>query len=107
MVAASRIRTHVRSLERTFVRMLGIGPKRLARLVRLRRLLTRLDACDFESLADLAFACGYSDQPHMIHDFKELTGRLPGEADASRPRLLPDANQTRVVHSYRVGRERA
>jgi AraC-like DNA-binding protein len=88
---------HVRSLERTFREELGVTPKRLIRLVRLRHVLGALHAGRFGTLAELAHAAGYSDQPHMIRDFKQLTGRAPGEEDAFRARPLESA-QTRIVH---------
>ena len=98
---AATLGIHVRSLERLCVGELGMSPKRLARLARLRHVLARLHAGGFGTLADLALECGYSDQPHLIRDFKELTGRLPGERDAALPRRLPAAPRTPVVHRYR------
>jgi AraC-like DNA-binding protein len=98
---AVRLGLHVRSFERRFVEHLGLPPKRLARLVRLRHVLGRLHSRDYATLADLAHACGYADQAHMTRDFKALTGRTPGEADAFRARPLAGAPETRVVHRYR------
>jgi hypothetical protein len=37
----------------------------------------------------------------MCRDFKALTGRAPGEADAARARSLGAAPETGVVHRYR------
>lgn len=90
-----------RSLERLCLQQLGVGPKRLARLVRLRHVLVRLQAGNFGTLAELAHACGYADQPHLIRDFKQLTGRLPGEKDAFRTRPIAGAPRAAVVHRYR------
>jgi AraC-like DNA-binding protein len=98
---ARRLGVHVRSLERRFVEHLGLPPKRLARLVRLRHLLARLHRGGYGTLADLAHACGYADQAHMTRDFRDLTGRPPGEKDAFRARPLPGAPETRIVHRYR------
>jgi AraC-like DNA-binding protein len=98
---AARLGIHVRSLERLCLGELGMSPKRLTRLVRLRHVLIRLHAGGFGTLADLAHDCGYADQPHLIKDFKELTGRLPGERDAIRPRRLESTPRTSVVHRYR------
>jgi hypothetical protein len=36
----------------------------------------------------------------MNRDFKELTGRAPGEKDAFRARPLAGAPETRIVHRY-------
>lgn len=98
---AAELGLHIRSLERLFVEHLGMTPKQHARLVRLRHLLSRLRTGSFGSLTDLAYACGYADQSHMIRDFKELTGRLPGEIGSCDPRRLAGTPQTRIVHRYR------
>lgn len=91
---------NVRSLERLFLRHFGMTPKHMSRLVRLRTVLGALHSGAFTSLAELALACGYSDQPHMIRDFKALTDRLPGEKDAFQNLRLSRA-ETRVIHRYR------
>lgn len=98
---AAEMGLHIRTLERLFLDQLGMTPKRLIRLVRLQHLLSSLRAGSFNSLADLAHTCGYTDQSHMIRDFKELTGRLPGESGCGDARPLADAPQTRIVHRYR------
>jgi len=91
----------VRSLERLLLAELGIGPKRLARLSRLQHLLARLRSGGFANLAELAAAGGYTDQPHMIRDFKALTGRLPGAAGAGDMQRIKGAPRTRTVHRCR------
>lgn len=98
---AAGLGLHVRSLERLFLDHLGMTPKRLSRLIRFRHLIDRLRFGSFHGLADLAQACGYADQSHMIRDFKELTGRLPGETGSCTARPLVGSPQTRIVHSYR------
>ena len=99
---AAGLGIHVRSLERLFLEHLGIPPKRLNRLARLRQVLLRLRVRDFGSLADLAYSCGYSDQSHMTRDFKELTGHVPGEIDCAHTGQVEGAQpQTRIVHRYR------
>lgn len=96
---ARELGLHARSLERLFLANLGIAPKRLARLVRLRHVLGELHAGRWASHAELALACGYSDQPHLVRDFKALTGRTPGEKDAFRNRRLERAH-ARIVHRH-------
>jgi AraC-like DNA-binding protein len=54
-----------RSLERAFHDVVGIAPKRLARIVRFQRALRSDD--------DLA----YFDDSHRIHEFRELAGVTP------------------------------
>lgn len=98
---AGSLGLHVRALERLCVVEFGMSPKRLARLARFRHVLARLHAGGFGTLADLALECGYSDQPHLTRDFKDLTGRLPGERFAFQPRRLDAAPRTEVVHRHR------
>lgn len=51
----------------------GYGPKLLARVARLRRLI----AADDPSLAARAFAAGYASQAHMTDEVRRLTGLTP------------------------------
>lgn len=76
-----------RNLERRFDSLVGISPKRLARIVRFQRALrmlstraeTRGPHSPVGSGAAMALECGYADQPHFIRDFTELAGCAPGE----------------------------
>jgi AraC-like DNA-binding protein len=97
---AAELGLNVRGLERLFVQHFGMTPKRMSRLVRLRNVLGALHSGAFSNLGELAHACGYSDQSHLIRDFKELTDRLPGDKDAFLNRRLSHP-ETRVIHRYR------
>lgn len=66
-----------RHLERTFDRQVGIGPKLLARIVRLRGLLAQASNRGAGAWADLAERHGYYDQAHLVNEFKTFTGRSP------------------------------
>jgi AraC-like DNA-binding protein len=71
-----------RHLERRFRRMVGISPKRLARIARFQhalRLLERQDGLLPAAGTSTAAECGYADQAHFIRDFKDLAGCAPGE----------------------------
>lgn len=98
---ANKVGIHVRSLERLFQAALGITPKMMTRLIRLRKAMLHIHEKRFTTLADLAHACGYADQSHMIREFRQLTGRLPGEKGVCEPLPLSGAPQTRIVHCYR------
>ena len=56
--------------------LVGISPKRLARIVRFQRALRMLRAPEGSGVAT-ALECGYADQPHFIRDFTELAGCSP------------------------------
>jgi AraC-like DNA-binding protein len=71
-----------RALRRRVTAAVGYGPKRLARVLRLRRALAL--AGEGAPLVDVAYAAGYADQAHFGHDCQELAGVAPG-------RFLQDA----------------
>ena len=60
-----------------FRAQVGLPPKSVARILRFERaekLLSRSGARPLE----VALACGYFDQSHLIRDFRELAGATPG-----------------------------
>lgn len=64
-----------RRLRRRVVSQVGYGPKRLGRVLRLRRALDEVHAgC---GLAEAAFGAGYADQSHFTNDCTELAGVPP------------------------------
>jgi AraC-like DNA-binding protein len=66
-----------RSLERRFQTHIGATPKKYARIVRLRHALAQRKT--LATWAEVAYAAGYSDQSHLIHDCQALYG-LPPES---------------------------
>jgi AraC-like DNA-binding protein len=76
------------ALERQFRAAAGATPKMLSRLARLQHVCRLWD--EGNSLTRIAFDAGYSDQPHMVHDFQLFTGTSPQEFFRSAsPRNLP------------------
>ncbi len=73
---ANKLQISSRHLERKFAKRIGIPPKQLCRIFRIKNVLLHLKATDFDS-ASLAAACGFFDQAHFIHDFKFFTGQSP------------------------------
>jgi AraC-like DNA-binding protein len=61
-----------------FVEQVGVSPKHYARVMRFNRALNLIHA-ETASIADVATAAGYYDQPHLNADFKELSGFTPTE----------------------------
>lgn len=66
-------------LDREFTRVVGLTPRALARLLRVRRLLAGIDVNGAVGWADLAYELGWFDQAHLIRDFKRHTGVTPTE----------------------------
>ena len=64
-------------LVKAFRDEVGIPPKALARVLRFRRALAQFTSQ--KDFSQLAAECGYSDQAHMIRDFKDLSGLTPAD----------------------------
>jgi AraC-like DNA-binding protein len=65
-----------RQFERRFVERVGIGPKRFVRIIRLQQALA-LPRHGDQPQSALAARAGYSDEPHMLRDFRALAGLTP------------------------------
>jgi AraC-like DNA-binding protein len=60
-----------------FRAVVGLSPKLFCRIRRFQRALGDLRARREVDWADLAGACGYYDQAHFIHDFRDFSGFTP------------------------------
>jgi AraC-like DNA-binding protein len=69
-----------------FRERIGLTPKRAARVIRFERAAQRLEREPRQSLAALAYVCGYADQAHLTREFRALAGLTPS---AFAARLLP------------------
>lgn len=78
-------------LDREFVRVVGLSPRRLARLLRVERLLEAIDVDGDVPWVDLAALLGWADQSHMIRDVKRHTGSAPSAYLAARRAFAPAA----------------
>jgi len=72
---AARLDVSQRHLGRSFQAMFGMTPKEFARIARIETVWPawRQGA----SWADVAYATGFADQAHMIHDFTDIVGLPP------------------------------
>ena len=69
-----------RHLYRLFVTEVGMGPARFKRIIRLQRTLDAMRLAPANvSMAEMAYECGFSDQAHMYHEIREMTGKTPTE----------------------------
>jgi AraC-like DNA-binding protein len=75
----SEIGTSSRQLTRRFQNAVGISPKEFARVSRFLCALRYLRDGKHETLTETAHACGYFDQAHFNHDFREFAGMTPRE----------------------------
>lgn len=74
---ATRAGIGVRSLQRLFNEYVGVSPKWVIRRYRLHELVERLHSGQPFDGAGLALDLGYSDQAHLINDFRKLVGYTP------------------------------
>src|SRR6266576_2231514 len=73
----SRLGLFPRTLARRFSNQVGITPKRFARVHRLQRVLRAVRRSSEPDWCALAAEHGYTDQAHLIHDFRDLAGITP------------------------------
>ncbi len=85
-----------RTLRRRFTAQAGLTPKRFARVHRLRRVTRALGRQARADWAAVAVQHGYSDQSHLIDEFRDLAGVTPAEYLRSR---IDGPNHLRVQPS--------
>lgn len=78
-----------RTIQRALAATLGIGPKQVARRLRLQEVARAIVMPTGDDLAQIAIRLGYSDQAHLTTDFRMATGLTPG-AYRSQLRNLGD-----------------
>jgi AraC-like DNA-binding protein len=76
---ASDLGVSNRQLTRRFQHAVGLSPKEFSRVSRFLNALRCLNARQHSSLTEVALACGYFDQAHFNHEFREMAGMTPGE----------------------------
>lgn len=74
---ASKYCLSVRQFERHFKELSGFSPKLYNRITRFGKAMNQY-GFEGKTLTDVAYECGYYDQSHFIHDFKEFSGYHPG-----------------------------
>jgi AraC-like DNA-binding protein len=80
--------THLGLSQRHFIKVfsnqVGVTPKQFGRVQRFQRALELTRSNSMPDWADVAVACGYFDQSHLIHDFQTLSGLSPTEFHRQR-----------------------
>lgn len=75
--------THRQLIER-FRSSVGVTPRRLARIFRLQQVLQCVAGRERVNWAQVASECGFADQAHLNHEFRDLAGVRPSEYLAQR-----------------------
>jgi len=66
-----------RRVAQLFHEQVGVSPKTFHRVRRFQHTLTRLRGVRKVNWAALALECGYYDQAHLSHDFRQIAGMTP------------------------------
>jgi AraC-like DNA-binding protein len=66
-----------RRVAQLFHEQVGVSPKTFHRVRLFQHTLTRLRGVRQVNWADLAVECGYYDQAHLSHDFRQIAGMTP------------------------------
>ncbi|MFB9651667.1 AraC family transcriptional regulator [Pseudarthrobacter oxydans] len=74
---ASGMNVSIRQLERSFLREIGIPPKRFARVARFQAALDARVGRPDRSWLNIAIDSGYHDQMHLVHEFQSIAGLSP------------------------------
>jgi methylphosphotriester-DNA--protein-cysteine methyltransferase len=78
-------------LDREFTSVVGLSPRVLSRILRLRALLAAIDVYGPVDWTGLAAAYGWFDQSHFIRDFRRHTGVTPSRyVAAQRAAFTPE-----------------
>jgi AraC-like DNA-binding protein len=77
-----------RQFERRFKEFAGFSPKLYSRIIRFQAAISAFGN-RYRTLTEIAYECGYYDQSHFIHDFKEFSGYHPrhyfkGDTESTR-----------------------
>lgn len=69
-----------RHIERTFEENMGLSPKKYSGIIRLHHFLSLMkNRTGKNSMAGFSYEAGYSDQSHLIREFKNTVGLTPGQ----------------------------
>lgn len=74
---AAELGVSERSIQRALRATLGMGPKAVARRIRLQEVVRLLSGPE-PDVAAVAARLGYADQSHLINDFRGVAGSTPG-----------------------------
>lgn len=77
----SRVARETGISQRRFIQIfkeeVGLTPKVYCRIRRFQEVLRKIEAQHEVTWSDVAYWCGYYDQAHFIHDFREFSGLNP------------------------------
>ena len=83
LLSSALVAEKVNLSQRRFIQLfrdeVGLTPKLFCRVQRFQQVIRLVEKRDAVDWVDVALSCGYFDQPHFNHDFKEFSGLSPTE----------------------------
>ncbi len=77
----AQVAAHIGLSQRRFIEVfrneVGLTPKAFSRVCRFQHVLGRVETATHVDWTSVAYDCGYFDQAHFIHDFREFAGVSP------------------------------
>ena len=68
-----------RTLERHFLKEIGVTAKQFAKIIQFRSALEQMTETDYVNLTEIGYDHRFADQSHFIRSFKRYTGKTPKE----------------------------
>jgi AraC-like DNA-binding protein len=78
---SEKVNTTQRTLERRFLKEVGISPKQFSNIIQFQYSFEQLTQKEYNKLTDIVYANGFADQSHFIRVFKAYTGSTPKKFD--------------------------
>ena len=98
---ATKLDVSTRHLSRAFNAAFGTSPKRFARLARFQRILA--ERRNGQSWAQIAYACGLTDQAHLIREFQDIVGASPTDFFTHELRIdATAASEASLIVQHRI-----
>ncbi len=76
---ANHLNLTARSIHRLFIQHMGIAPKEYLKIIRFNYACKLISNHSEMDLFDVLCTCGYYDQMHFIHEFKEIMKTTPSQ----------------------------
>lgn len=89
------IKTNYSTLNRNFIKIVGISTKKFERLIKFRKSLCNLIGTN-DSLTSIALTSGYFDQAHFIREFKKFSNHTPSNYQS----LIKQDNDKNEIINY-------